>query len=120
KQRLLQEQYTKLQQLSRGELPKNLLFSELKKTASESSLSAGGDGGKKPLITQAAAEDAIKSQSTETTTITAQDTEHIKTNGSNESAITNGQNSMPTIEQLASNTNESNASSRPIAASGNS
>ena len=48
KQRLLQEQYTQLQQLYRGELPKNLLFNDLKKTASDSNLSQGDQ--KKSLI----------------------------------------------------------------------
>ena len=37
KQKLLQEQYTRLQQLSRGELP-NLLLNDLKKTGSESNI----------------------------------------------------------------------------------
>lgn len=41
KQKLLQEQYTKLQQLSRGELPKNMLFNDLKKTASDSNINVG-------------------------------------------------------------------------------
>lgn len=40
KQRQLQEQYTRLQQLSRGQIPRGFLSNDLKKTGSESNLAA--------------------------------------------------------------------------------
>lgn len=40
KQRQLQEQYTRLQQLSRGQIPRGFLSNDLKKTGSENNLAA--------------------------------------------------------------------------------